>query len=543
MLMQGVELQGPVDFAEFQRPRNAAASSNRFSGRLTLSTETQRNHFVLLVDEFGLADMDIPGMQDLPPFDFEFVQAHGHLIPLDRMPVSGEHLWWEYILEPGPVWDEPGDNGLTRAVIPFSLKERNADCIHNGVMSFLFRDDGAVSKLAVQIVSQTCKYLHFELSALLNITYEPYELANQASVADSFLTEAANRMPQRQIDALDEDYPHANPSNFGSVADIQREDMTVFGFIIDGVHYTGGCATPFGDYPYCNYLALPSYSTAKSLFGGLALMRAEKVFPGTANALISDYVEECDVGWDDVTIENALDMATGRYNSADVHADEDAAIVSEFFIAEDHATKIDEACHRYPKREDAGRRWVYHTSDAYLAGRALANRLEELADSQSDIYNDLIVNPLWVPLGLSPVTHHTRRTNDVVRQPFAGWGLTFHRDDVARIAQFLGADDGRINGHEVFDRRLFDAIKQRDPDDLGLVAETNAIRYNNGFRTRDVSHELGCSSPTWVTLLAGYGGIVIVLMPNDTAYYHFSDGGVHRYMEAIRESHRIRPMC
>jgi hypothetical protein len=92
-------------------------------------------------------------------------------------------------------------------------------------------------------------------------------------------------------------------------------------------------------------------------------------------------------------------------------------------------------------------------------------------------------------------------------------------------------------------RPLFDAAKQRVPGDPGKVAELETIYYNNGFRSFDVSSYLGCSDPIWVVVLSGFGGINFVVMPNDTAYYYFSDGGVHRYLHAVRESHRIRPMC
>jgi len=90
---------------------------------------------------------------------------------------------------------------------------------------------------------------------------------------------------------------------------------------------------------------------------------------------------------------------------------------------------------------------------------------------------------------------------------------------------------------------MFDAIKQRIPDDPGMPAETDRILYNNGFRSIDVSTSLGCDKPVWLTTMSGFGGINIVLMPNDTAYYYFSDGNVHRYLHAVRESHKIRPMC
>ena len=161
----------------------------------------------------------------------------------------------------------------------------------------------------------------------------------------------------------------------------------------------------------------------------------------------------------------------------------------------------------------------------------------------ADFFNDLLVKGIWEPLGLSSVAANTRRTYDAVAQPYSGYGLTLVRDDVAKLASFIGVQDGRIGGEDSLDRRMFNAIKQRVADDRGLVAELETIRYNNGFRSFDVSSYLGCDNPAWVVVLSGFGGITIAVMPNDTAYYYFSDGGVFRYMSAIRESHRIRPMC
>jgi hypothetical protein len=59
-----------------------------------------------------------------------------------------------------------------------------------------------------------------------------------------------------------------------------RED----GFVIDGVHYSGGCPTRHGAYPFCENLDLPSYSLAKSMVAGIALMRLERLYPGAAQS-------------------------------------------------------------------------------------------------------------------------------------------------------------------------------------------------------------------------------------------------------------------
>ena len=543
LLMGSAAIDAPVALSEFTPPSDARAASNNLSGRLILAADSQSNDFRMIVDELNFADLDRPGMQELPPFDFDFVQDGDYLVPMQQGPISNEHNWWEFVLLPGKVWDEDSDKGFSRVALPFALKERREDCIHNGLMSFLFNDAGGISNVAFQISNQTCRYLQFEMRGTLHAKYEPREAEGGAEVVAAAVANRAGRMPQRQIDLLPEFFPGADPSQFGSVDEIESGDMSVFGFIIDGIHYVGGCDTPHGKFPYCDELALPSYSTAKSLVGGLGLMLAEKTYPGTAIAQIKDYVPECSGDWDGVTIEHALDLVTGHYDSPDPHADEDAAIVSRFFLGEDHATKIDFACNEFPRKSDPGEHWSYQTWATYLAGTAINNRLKSINGNQADFYDDLLVEKLWKPLGLSLLAMQTRRTNDEVAQPFTGFGLTFVRDDVARLAQFIGVDDGRLRGEEVLDRRLFDAIKQRNPEDPGMQAELEAIRYNNGFRSFNVADVIGCDKPIWLVTMSGFGGINIVLLPNGTAYYYFSDGNVHRYMKAVRESHRIRPMC
>jgi hypothetical protein len=541
-LISGSNFSNPVLLSEFERSASAAAPTNRFAGRLLLAPGAQAVQFEVLRDELGLVAQAGPEIAELPPFDFEFVQDGDRLIPLQQGPVASAHPWWEFVLQPGYTWNEARDNGLTRAVIPFALKERNADCIHNGLMGFLFDNSGEISSVAFQVSNQTCKYLQFRMFGLLAASYVRAEPASGAAAISAATQHRNSRMPQRRIVQLSVDFPGIDSSQFGSVAEINPADMSAFGFVIDGVHYVGGCDTPYGPYSYCDEMALPSYSTAKSLVGGLGLMLAEKQYPGIRNTLVADYVATCNVDWNGVTVEHALDLVTGHYGSPELHVDEDTAS-ARFFAAEDHAGKIDFACNEFPRKAPPGEHWSYQTWATYLAGTTLNNRLKFLNGNNSDFYDDLIVDELWKPLQLSELMMTTRRTYDDVAQPFTGFGLTMVRDDVAKLVLFLGANDGMVNGEAPLDRNLFDAIKQRSPGDPGMQAESELIRYNNGFRTFDVGRLLGCSTSAWLTTMSGYGGINVVLMPNDSAYYYFSDGNVHRYLDAVRESHRIRPLC
>jgi hypothetical protein len=528
--------------AEFAPVGTPTSATNTFSGRLRLHTDEQSSQFDLLLDEFGLVAPSRPGVDELPRFDIELVQDEGYLVPMIQGPIDTGHEWWDLVLRPGEVWDEATDNGFSRAAIPFALKERREDCVHNGLLSFLFNNEGDISNVAFQVSSQTCRYMQFELRGLLSASYEPGAVDDAESVIGFVRENRLGRIPQKSIESLAQDFESAGAAEFGSSEEIDPADMTAYGFVIDGTHYVGGCDTPYGTYPYCDEMALPSYSTAKSLVGGLGLMLMEAAYPGAAGAEISAFVPECADGWEGVTIEHALDMTTGHFGSSDLYGDENSSENGRFF-AGDHDVKIDVACNEFPRKADPGVHLIYHTWDTYLAGTAMNGLLRSHNGPDADFFDDLLVEKIWKPLGLSQLAAATRRTYDDVAQPFTGFGLTFVRDDVARLAQFIGVQDGRLNGQEILDRSLFDAIKQRVPDDPGFVTELETMRYNNGFRSFDVSGYLECDEPVWVVVLSGFGGIIVAVMPNDTVYYYFSDGNVHRYMHAIRESHRIRPMC
>lgn len=541
-LISGSALPKPVRAIEYAPGPTATPPSNTFGGRLRIGPMEKVDHFLLLFDELKLITPESPGYDGLPDFDFEFVQHGGLFIPVNTGPIVNDHPWWEFAFGTGRVWDEPGDGDWSRAGLPFALKERREDCTHNGLMSFLFRDTGEISSVAFQVTQQTCRYLQFDMSGLIGAEYVPGDVTGSDEVIAGVIANRQVRLPTRAISELAKSYPGADSQAFGSVDEVDPSTVSLFGFLIDGVHYVSDCNSPYGSYPYCDEMALPSYSTAKSIVAGFGLMLLESDYPGASAANISSLVPECGAGWDDVTIEHALDMTTGHFNSPDMHGDEDAAILSRFFLG-DHREKIETACNGFPRRAGPGTHLSYHTWDTYLAGVAMNNFLREHRGPAADYFDDLVIAKLYRRLGLSRIAEATRRTYDEFRYPHSGYGLTLLRDDVAKIARFIGPQDGRLDGEEILDRSLFDAIKQRNPDDPGMIAELESIRYNNGFRSFDVSSYIGCPEPVWVVVISGFGGIIVAIMPNDTTYYYFSDGDVIRYLAAVRESHRIRPMC
>jgi hypothetical protein len=536
------ELDSPVDTAAFA-PRASDRPSEPFEGRLQLVPDPAAGRTRGVLDSFGYLDDPALGISRLPEFSFEFVQSGDHLVPVRRGPQRGAHPHWEFILEPGQVWSEAGDGGWSRAALPFALQERNANCTHNGLLTFLFRSDGSISRVAYQVGSETCQYLQVDLWGVLAAVYVPGKVPRATAVIEAFRREVAARLPVKPLAALPTAYPGVAIEDFDWYP---PDEVSAVGLAIDGVHYRGGCGTRYGDYPFCDVLDLPSYSLAKSIFAGMAYMALRQEAPAVAGLEVADLVPECRQGdgWQGVTLAHLLDMSTGHYESLEHDVDEFASYETPFMGGDTHVAKISTACSLFPRKAEPGSTFTYHTSDTYIAGTLMNAWLRQQApQNPRDVYRDIVVDKVLRPLGTSPVTWTTRRTYDDVGQPFAGYGLTLHADDIVRIALFLARGDGIVDGNQVLDKGELSAALQRNPADHGVRAHEATLRYNNGFWAYRTDLGGACTKATWLPFMSGYGGISIVLMPNQSVFYVFSDQGRFEWLRAAIAVHRIHALC
>ena len=537
----------PVDLSAYAPSRDALPPKHRFEGRLRLSGKPATRTVVAL-DDF-ISSGNVKKARSFPQdLDLAFVQHGDVLIPVQRGPMPGTHPWWEIVVEPGRAWHEPGDGDASRAAIPFALVQRNANCTHNGVLMLLFDDAGAVSRAAMQVSSETCHYLQLDLWGLLRADYISQAVARRDILIAAHDAETTARLPVKPIAALATDHPGIDPERFAIGAARAR---TVHGVIVDGVHYRGDCDTRHGAYPFCDVLDVPSYSLAKSVVAGLALMRMQRLHPGIADEPVSRHARTSGCmteKWEGVALRHLLDMSAGQYDDDAYMADEDSPRIVDFFAPDTHARRLAFACEAYPRREAPGARWVYHTSDTYLLGTALQNALRRIPGrTHEDVFDDLLWADLFAPLRLSPTARATRRSYDEARQPLFGWGLTLLSDDIAKLARFLGDQQGRIDGQEMLDAAMFDAAMQRDPERPGLpVATLENYRYRHGFWARNLQAELGCDAPAWVPFLSGFGGITLAVLPNGVAWYNVADDGLLASIDfavPVAEAAKIRPIC
>lgn len=537
MLGRG-DLAQPVRTSAFSGTRVEALPGFDIKGRLRIDPVPSQTHFSVLRDTFGRGRrLSTPDLQ-MPGFVVDLIQVESEIVPTMRgIPMAG-HPEWDVIVEPGRVWMSAADGGYARVALPFALLEKNANCTHNGLLTFLMNGEGKTSRAAFQIGSETCAYLQFDLWGMAQVSFDSGIVENAEQIGTTYLSERKARLPVKPLSQLSE-----FGVDVGRLMSIDATSVSAYGVAANGVHFAGACNTRYGEYPYCDALTLPSFSLAKSIVAGIAYLRLSFLFPAFGDSRISDHVPACSDApqWAGVTIANVLDMATGNYDSSAPKGDEDADKMATLFLAETHADKIAFGCAAYRRRDPPGKTWAYHTSDTYVGGTHMDSYFRAHAGRHADVHRDLVVGQLYKTLRLSPATTAMRRTLDSHAQAFFGWGMTLNRDDIVRIARFLMDSQGLLENRPYLDRRELAAAMQKDPARRGLPAGSPDLRYQKGFWGLRLVASEGCDA--WASFMSGYGGITVAMLPNDVVYYMFSDGNDFRWKGAALELGKLAPYC
>ena len=561
------------DGAGFAVPAQAAAPSEVFEGALVIGGAKTNGGSRVLAQETGRPDSADAPARHLVNVSLQFVQNGSHLIPVQQgLLITGDPDW-NYIVGPGRVWKEKDDRGYMRAAFPFALAERNQNCLHNGAMTFLFNPAKTpnISKVRYQVTQETCAYFKLDMWGLLPASYVPGRVPNAEALQNAAAEEVAKRIPTKPLSALATDYPDSGitPANFTRWSK-SPADITAYGVLLNGVHYVSDCPTRHGAYAFCDDMRLPSYSTAKALFAGVALMWLGQQYGiGIYAELIKDYVSEYVDGgdWSDVTFSDAADMATGNYISAGYQEDEGSPAELAFLVAEAYAAKIEAAFKPFAHHDAPGTRWVYQSHATFILTQAMNAYLQRKQGPGADLFN-AVRDAIFKPLHLSQGSLTSLRTdNSPSGKPIGAYGMFLIRDDVAKLGRFLNNDGGTIRSSsgtmQVLEpTRLRESLfRTKNPATVGVpVPEAGgpAIphRYHNHFWSRHLTTAgIKASSPHlyaqrgepqcdfWVPFMSGYGGITVLLMPDGANYYNFSDGHEFLWLPAALEIDRISRRC
>ena len=547
--------------SNFGLPATAAAPTDTFEGTLTL-TPVAAGYFSVYYDLLGQSKSGITAFNRLPAFSYQFVQNGSYLIPATQgFTVTGDTSW-NLIIGTGRAWAETTDNGYTRAAFPLALAQRNQNCVHNGTLTFLFNKNATpkISHVAYQFTGEGCPTFMFDMAGQVAATYTPATVANDTAIENATAAEVSNRMPVKPFTALATDYPSSGINTSAFVAQYTYPgSVTTYGVVINGTNYSSGCATRhtaagLGNYPFCSEMRMPSYSTAKSAFSSLAMMRLGQLYgTGVYGDLIKSYVPQYTDGgsWTSTTFGNASDMATGNYISSAYESDENGTYTTAFLNDETYASKIAAAFTPFPHKTTPGTTWVYQSVAAFIQTQAMNAYLKAQQGTSADLFN-MMVTDVYTPLKLSGGFMSSVRTdNSASGQPSGYYGLFYNIDDIAKIGQFVDAGTGVINGTQVVEpTRLQEALYRTSSTglavpDTGNPTYKNTWVYNHNFWGKKVtSAEFPTISCTFtIPFMSGYGGNTIMPLPNGATYYVISDAYEFPIDVPITQINKLSPYC
>jgi len=548
----------PVDdMSGFGLPANAAQPTQSFEGTLTLGS-LSNNNFKKISDIFSLIPTTDSPWKHLAAFSFQFVQNGSYIIPARQGLVYTGNADWNYIVGPGRVWMESGDNGYMRAAMPFNLIQRNQNCVHNGELTFLFSNtkSPSISNVYYQITQETCYPMKFDERGMLTAIYTPGAVANDTAIENAQAAEVATRMPTKPFSALATDFPNSGIvlSNFTNLFTCTSGDpacVTTYGLVINGTHYSSGtnCKTRWGNYAFCDNMRLPSYSTAKTAFANVALARLGQLYgTGVYDLLVRDFIAPAAGNWSQTTINDVVDMASGNYDSKSYEVDEGSTKMSTFLNDEVYSKKITDAFQFTRNSTTADTLWIYHSSDTFLAVSAMNLYLQQRQGSSADLFTQ-VLNDVYAPLKTSRGFWTMLRTdNSPTGHPTGHYGLFYLQDDIAKIGNWLNNGNGVINGVQILEPARLTESLFRNPNITGLsvpVTGDSNFFYKDATwgKTMTPSQFPQYSCTFKVAYMTGYGGITVLLLPNGVTYYVFTDNNQFYWYNAVNEINKIAPFC
>lgn len=166
-----------------------------------------------------------------------------------------------------------------------------------------------------------------------------------------------------------------------------------------------------------------------------------------------------------------------------------------------------------------------------------------MENPSADIFQ-FVVDEVFTPIKIGPGARTSLRTRDDnwQGQVYAGSGLWWIQDDVAKIASLLNEEDGLVDGHQILHPDMLRDAMQNDPEDQGVFIRSGR-KYNHGFWAAEFTRADGSDCDFWVPHMLGYSGNTIALMPNGSTFYHFIDNREFNWVDAVRESNKIISHC
>ncbi|SDP41185.1 serine hydrolase domain-containing protein [Desulforhopalus singaporensis] len=556
LLKQNFKPEKPVCNVAFLPAQDSLAAKHSFQGELMFTaTEMQTSPDKLKSENiWGLKPKVFPG------FKIAMFDLNGALVPVSREIIVPDPdlrggSFWEIIISPGKVWSEPGDNDWSRASFPFVLMNSIEGESHNGVATFLFNDK-EISQVRYQLVQQTSPFYvvdYFTAWGQLSVQYTPQKIANLDQLKKSFEQESVAKLPTAPWRKLEELVGREKLEYYNGAMD--PNDLVQNAFIYKGVMYVQASQTAYGDFPYPPRYGV--WSMTKSCVPSLTLLRlAQKYGAEVFDLKIKDYVEVTanHDGWENVTFLDAINMATGMANSADSNTDPKGGSTVDYVFGGDYyawyearsaAEKTAEVFKVPAYPWGPGKVMRYRDRTMYILGVALNNFLKTKEGPSADTW-DMMISEVLRPIGIfhAPL-QRTYEKDGQKGTPLSAYGFFPTLDDLAKIGLLI-QNKGMHNGQQLLHGPTVETILSQEKRGLPMYDKTTIfgdMYYEKAYWRAPAKGIEG--KTVFVPFMRGWGGNLMVIMPNDMIGLRISKGWTNKKASdpsgIIETGNRIEP--
>ena len=473
------------------------------------------------------------GMRFFPAFSVYVISYGECLIPFYRGIIlcgDQQNSFWNIIVSPGRVWQEPGDNGYSRASFPFTFTDNYIGQARNGLATFVY-NSSEISDVAIQITQETAPVDGYQIAnfrAMIPVKYSPSYFEDSEQQILDFEKELAVRPPVRAWN----DLPLGGFTEDFFRGGLLPEEVSTAALFLDGQLYIQPAYTRSGPYPYPLEMRHGVFSVTKSLAMGLSMFfAAERYGEDIFDEKIVDYVPGLadHPGWQGVTIEDAFCMATGTQGG------ETGENIVPFIYARTEEDKI-AAINVLPDAAPApGTTFNYASTNTFVLSYALNQYVKAMEGPDADFWlmvKKKVLRPLGIPhLPLAS----TIESDGTLGTPVMGWGSYPTVIEAAMIGRLLH-NEGELRGKQVLNEfRVKEALYRtfRAGYDAGsaygLPQEyLHSMWINNIGLSIDV---------VTVPSMNGHGGNFVVILPSGVIAIRFSDSNHYdiSHMVAVAE--------
>ncbi len=559
---------GPLPTREFAPPHDYRAAPHSFDCELVIEGSDMFSNRESMARRHVLDGRPLR----FPSVRISFATHGDELIPIHsgliRQPDPASY--WDIMVGTGRIWSEDGCNERTRVAFPFQLSNERENDTHHGLVRFLW-DGRHVRDLEVQVVTET-RPDHIPADADLWGTLRAGSKAVPEPVAEHARAtrDVEPVLPMRSLDELRDS---SNDALFDALETGYGSDTEIVsGLVIDGTIYTTEWRTRHGPFPYPRDMRFGIWSATKAAFGTTALMRLARLYGReVADIRVVDVVDRvagC-VGWEEVTIRDCLNMATGigtagtDANCLDIHGDnltdsvwsgtggyEEACYraYQDWYSARSLNDKLQAAlvCPSYDW--GPGRIARYRDQDLFMAGVAMDAFLQKQRGRQANLFT-MVRDEVFKPAGMNRVCmNHTLESDGSRGVPLTAFGLFLGVEDVAMLGSLL-TGGGAIGADQILDPGIvsdcLDGAFDKGLPTGTVTSDGEMVTYHLAYW--QIPMTTMCGRKIRIPTMRGYGGQVIQPLSNGMTCFRFAHDAPNEQerfdsLKLVRIADALRPL-